>query len=249
MTDAFKDHFSSRSVDYSLYRPTYPPALAQELARRAPGRELALDCGCGSGQFTPLLAEVFDRVEATDASEKQIAAAAPHPRITYRVAKAEASGLPDASVDLLTVAQALHWFDLDAFYAEARRVLKPGGVVALITYGDAELDGAIGDVLNTFSHRTIGRFWPPERRLVMEAYRSLPFPFEEEPVIETTMTADWPLERLLGYVDTWSAMRGAERELGRGPYEVFTRELGELWGDPAAPREVRWKLTARVGRA
>ena len=143
MTDArFKDHFSSHAAGYAAHRPTYPPALVDFLADTAPGRSLALDCGCGTGQLSVPLARRFDRVVATDASASQIANAEMHERVEYRTAPAEQSGLPDASADLITVAQAAHWLDLDRFYTEARRVAKKEGILALITYGVLHVEGA-----------------------------------------------------------------------------------------------------------
>jgi len=248
MADSFKDHFSTRSADYALYRPTYPAELAERLAALAPGRELALDCGCGAGQLSVLLADVFAQVVATDASAQQLANASPHPRVAYRHAPAEASGLADASVDLLTVAQAAHWFELDAFYAEARRVLRTDGVIALITYGIIEADGEVGAALSRFYFDVIGPFWPPERRHVETGYRSLPFPFAELEPPQLAMRANWTLEQLLGYVDTWSAVRVAEATLGRAPYESFAEALRALWGAPDQPREIRWPLSMRIGR-
>lgn len=249
MAGSFKDHFSARSADYALYRPTYPPALADYLAALAPRRHLALDCGCGAGQLSALLATRFDRVVATDASPQQISNAKPCKGVEYRVARSDESGLPEASVDLITAAQAAHWFDLDTFYEEARRVLGPDGAIALITYGVTDADGDVGRILTRFYVDVIGPFWPPERRHVETGYRSLPFPFAESAAPPIAMTADWSLKELLGYVDTWSAVRNAEASLGREPYERFAAALGEAWGDPDQRREIRWPLSMRIGRA
>lgn len=248
MAAAFKDHFSARSTDYARYRPTYPPALVHYLASIAPTRRLALDTGCGAGQLSTLLASEFEFVVATDASPQQIKNAKPHDRIEYRVARAEESALPDASADLVCAAQAAHWFDLDAYYDEVRRVLRPGGVIALVTYGVVETDGEAGHVLADFYYNVIGRFWPPERTLVETGYRSLPFPFIEQATPKMAMTAHWSLDELLGFVDTWSAMRNAEAALGREPYERFAEHLRAAWGDPAECHETRWPLSMRVGR-
>jgi len=245
---AFKDHFSARSADYALYRPAYPPALAAYLARQAPGRRAALDGACGTGQLSTVLAAAFEQVFAIDASARQIAHATPHPRVDYRVARCEETGMAGASLDLLTVAQAAHWLDLDPFYAEARRVLRPGGVLALITYGATKLEGEAGHVLDRFYAETLGPFWPPERRHVETGYRLLPFPFEEESAPELAIEARWPLAALLGYVDTWSAVRNLERAFGREPYERFAADLSAAWGDPRRTMALRWPLSLRVGR-
>jgi ubiquinone/menaquinone biosynthesis C-methylase UbiE len=210
----FKDHFSGHSAEYAARRPTYPPALVDFLADLAPGHELALDCACGSGQLSTLLASRFARVVATDASAQQIASAAPHPGVEYQTARAEESRLPDASADLLTVAQAAHWLDLDLFYVEARRVARPKGVLALITYnmlhtGNAEADRRVG----RFYGATVGPYWPFERRIVEDGYRSLRFPFEEIAPPALEMEAFWSLDDLAGYIDTWSAVKAAEKAL------------------------------------
>jgi len=248
MVGAFKDHFSVGSAEYAAYRPHYPPELADRLARLAPATGLALDCGCGSGQLAVLLASRFDRVVAIDASAAQLAAAVPHPRIDYRHAAAETCGLEDRSVDLVTAAQAAHWFDHAAFWCEARRVLRPGGALVLVAYGIIEADGAVGDVLGAFYHDVLGPFWPAERRLVETGYRTLEFPFAEEPAPSLAMRAEWPLAALLGYVGTWSAVRRATAALGAAPMDELARALAGHWGDPARRREIRWPLGMRVGR-
>jgi SAM-dependent methyltransferase len=246
----FKDHFSSHAAGYAAYRPTYPAAVVNYLATLAPAMQLALDCGCGTGQLSVLLAERFARVIATDASTQQIANAHPHERVTYRTAPAEQSGLDDASADLITVAQAAHWFDLDAFYDEVRRVAKHDAVLALFTYGVLHLDEYEPDrVAQHFYADVLGAYWPPERRHVEEGYRSLPFPFEEiTSVPPFAIETSWSLADLIGYVDTWSAVRAAERSLGREPIASFRRELTRAWGDPLRRAAIRWPLSLRVGR-
>jgi len=171
----FKDHFSGHAALYADCRPTYPTAVAEALARISPARELALDCGCGSGQLSVLLADQFEHVEATDASAPQIGQVAAHPRVTYRVAPAEASGLDDASCDLVVAAQAAHWFDLPRYWAEVARVLKPGGLAALVGYGLLRIDPALDAIVDAFYTDGVGRFWPPERRLVDSGYRKSTF--------------------------------------------------------------------------
>jgi SAM-dependent methyltransferase len=244
----FKDHFSANAAGYAAHRPRYPMALVDFLADAAPGRLLALDCGCGTGQLSVLLADRFDRVVATDASAAQIANAEPHDRVEYRTARAEDSGLPDASVDLITVAQAAHWLDLDRFYDEARRVARPGAVLALITYGVLHVEGDVDRSVQRFYYDVIGKYWPPERRHVEASYRTLPFPFTEIPVPELAIEVSWRLSDLLGYVDTWSAVKEAEKAVGREPLDAFATELRKAWADPELRRAVRWPLALRVAR-
>jgi SAM-dependent methyltransferase len=223
-------------------------ALVDYLARLAPARRLAWDAGCGSGQLSALLAGSFDRVVATDASPEQIAQSRSHAGVEYRCASAEASGLPDGVVDLATAAQAAHWFDLPAYYAEVRRVVRSGAIVALISYGVVTVDAALDAVLRPFYRNVLGSFWPPERRHVDEGYRSLPFPFPELEAPALEIRLDWRLEDLVGYVGTWSAAWALERVAGQGPLASLRRELARAWGPPTEVRTVRWPLALRVGR-
>jgi SAM-dependent methyltransferase len=245
---SFKDHFSTKSGDYAAYRPTYPHALVDYLAGLCPQTDLALDVGCGTGQLSVLLADRFERVIATDASAPQIEKAQAHDRVEYHVAKAEQSGLAAASADLITAGQAAHWFNLDAFYAEVRRVGKPGAVLALITYGVIEADPDIDPLVRHFYKDVVGPYWPPERRHVEEGYRSFAFPFEEWTAPPLAIEVPWRASDLLGYVDTWSAVRGLEAAQGRQPVEEFGRELQALWGEPERRRPIRFPLSLRVGR-
>jgi len=244
----FKDHFSTKSGDYADYRPTYPRALVEYLAGLCGQTELALDVGCGTGQLSVLLTERFSQVVATDASAQQIEKAETHDRVAYRVAPAEQSGLPDHSVDLITAAQAAHWFDLDAFYEEAHRVGKPGAVLALITYGVIQADPDISPIIEHFYKDVVGPYWPPERRQVEEGYCSFAFPFEEWAAPPLAIDVQWQAADLIGYVDTWSAVRGLEKAQGRQPIERLQRELLALWGEPQHRRIIRFPLSLRVGR-
>lgn len=248
MGEAFKDHFSSHAGAYAAHRPTYPHALAAFLADLAPGRVLALDCACGTGQLSTQLAAHFSEVVATDASAAQIGNASANPRVAYRTAPAERSGLPAGSADLITVAQAAHWLDLDAFYAEARRVARPGAVLALICYGILHVEGPPDAVVRHFYRDVIGRYWPPERRHVEEGYRGLPFPFAELPAPDLAITVAWSLADLVGYVETWSALRGLERAVGKGALVAFHAALAGSWGPAGRRRAVRWPLSLRLAR-
>jgi ubiquinone/menaquinone biosynthesis C-methylase UbiE len=206
MVEGFHDHFSAVANRYADFRPHYPAELFDYLATIADRDSLVWDCACGNGQATLDLASRFERVVGTDASKEQIASAKPHPRIEYRVATAEQSGLADQSVGLVTVAQALHWFDLEHFYAEARRVLRPGGVLAAWAYGVNEVEGeAVNELVQGFYDNTVGPYWPPERKLVKEGYRTIAFPFEEITPPTFRMETRWTLDELLGYFSTWSA--------------------------------------------
>lgn len=248
MSGAFKDHFSALARDYARFRPVYPDSLFAALAALAPGHERAWDCATGNGQAARGLASRFREVVATDASAEQIAQAHGPAGIRFVVAPAEASGLPDACVDLLLVAQAAHWFDLDAFYAEAARVLRPGGVLALLTYSGVRVSASLDPVLREFHHGLLGPYWPPERAHVERDYRDLPFPWPEVAFPPQEMTADWTLDELMGYLGTWSATRAYREQRGEDPLPALRARLVAAWGEPEARRRVRWPLPVRIGR-
>lgn len=243
----FADYFSGHAADYAANRPGYPPALFALLAGLPERRRLAWDCGTGNGQAAVGLAEHFERVVATDASPEQLAQAVPHPRVEYRRAAAEASGLPGGSVDLVTAAQALHWFRFDDFYTEVRRVLAPGGAVAVFTYNLARVDPEFDRVIDRLAYETVGPWWPPERRWVNEEYRTVPFPFAEIELPPLVREERWDLERLLRYVATWSAYQNYRRATGHDPIADVRPALEALWG-PAPVRTVRWPIFIRAGR-
>jgi SAM-dependent methyltransferase len=251
---AFADHFSKQANAYAAFRPSYPDALGAYLASLTPARghlpTQAWDCGTGSGQAATMLARHFDRVLATDASAAQIKKAERCDRVEYRVAPAESSGLPDRSCDLITVAQAAHWFDLPPFYAEARRVLKPGGVIAVWCYalvqaGHPDLDAAL---LHLQSER-LGKYWPKRRELVEDHYQSLPFPFPQIEAPSFEMTARWSAKDLLGFLDSWSAVARCREFERRDPLKPFAAELKRVWPAGTETIEARWPLFMKVGRA
>jgi len=243
----FKDHFSKQAADYARFRPRYPREMFEYLGRIAPSRALAWDCATGNGQAAVGLAEVFERVIATDASEKQIANAEPHDRVEYRIAPAENSGIESDTIDLVMVAQALHWFDLDRFYAEVKRLLKPGGVFAASAYKFFRITPAIDEVVNNrYYRKVVGPFWPPERMLI-EKFEQLPFPFPETETPRFEMSVQWKLEHLIGYLRTWSATQRFIAANRRDPLEEIAPELGVAWGNTKQSRRVVWPLTLRVG--
>lgn len=244
----FKDHFSTQSPDYAVYRPRYPAALFDWLAGLIREHDLAWDCATGSGQAARGLAGRFTQVIASDASAAQIASAPACPGIEFRVAPAQASGLLEHCADLITVAQAAHWFDLPMFYDEARRVLKPGGVLALWCYERLSIEPGLDDMVATFYSEFLGPYWPPERRHVEAGYRDLPFPFTELPAARFDMSASWNLDQLMGYFSTWSAVKTYRDSVGEDPLPALRERLAARWISLASAKTIKWPLSVRLGR-
>src|SRR5690606_16410266 len=209
-----KNWFDQGGQAYARFRPEYPPELAEFLASIAPDTQLAVDVGCGNGQLTGQLAEHFSSVVGLDPSADQLTHAAPQANVTYLCAPAEGMPLPDRSASLVTAAQAAHWFDLPAFYAEVRRVAMPSAVLALTSYGVLQLDAELDARFQQFYWQEIGPYWPAERRLVDSGYATLDFPFEPIASPAMLIRLDWNLNEFLGYIATWSAVRQAQ-EAGR----------------------------------
>lgn len=230
----FADHFSSIAARYATYRPHYPAALIELLAMHAPGRHVAWDAGCGTGQLSVALAGKFERVIATDPSQAQIAAAAVAPRVFYRCEPAEASTLETQSCDLVVAAQAAHWFDWPRFVAECGRVAKPGALVALVSYG-------VPDVPELAAYRArIAPFWPSGREHVENGYRDLVWPWPAIAAPPMELVEHWTGEELLGYVGTWSAT--VQLIAAHGAQAIEELAL------PPERRAIRWPLTVKLAR-
>jgi SAM-dependent methyltransferase len=220
------------------------------LAAIAPRLGLAWDCATGTGQAARGLAARFDKVIATDASSAQLAQAEQHPRIEYRVARAEDSGLPSGSVDIVTVAQALHWLDSHRFYEEAKRVLDADGVVAVWGYGDPVIEGGDANaIVHEYNRGTIESYWLPERQILLDGYRTIDFPFHETEPPSFSLQQRWTLSELAGYLRTWSATARYAADLGRDPIIGVEKKLSRVWGDARAKRLVSWPLYVRAGSA
>lgn len=243
---SFQDHFSTQAAGYAASRPRYPSALFAELARLAPGRQLAWDAGTGNGQAAVELAAQFARVVATEPSSAQRAQATAHPRVAYHDFAETAPVLADHSVDLVTVAQAVHWFDRPKFYAEVKRVLRPGGLVAIWAYQLCLVTPAIDEVLERFYRGPVWTYWPPERRHIEAGYRDLEFPFEELAFPAAVMEYEWTLAELMGYLRTWSSVARFIKANGHDPVTAVEAELAPLWGP--GRRLVTWPLPGRLGR-
>ena len=231
-----------RGGDYQSHRPDYPAALFQWLAHHSPGHRLALDLGCGSGQACRALEPWFDNVLGGDVSVDQLKAA-PSSASYYLAAHADALPVADNSVDLITVAQALHWFPLPAFFHESARVLRDEGLLAIISYGLCSVAGLEG-LIEDFHDRTLKPWWPAARWLVIEGYRSVTLPWPElEGPPPMPLERQWRWRDMAGYLDTWSALVKA-RAHGDDPLAAFLPVLREQWGE--VERTVRWPLQLRV---
>jgi SAM-dependent methyltransferase len=243
----FKDHFSVQAEDYSLFRPEYPPELYHWLASLCNETKLAWDCATGNGQAAVALTNHFSYVIGTDASESQIYRALTYPRVEYEVALAHQSPLKDHSVDLITVAQALHWFDFQLFFEEVKRVAKPNAVLAVWCYELHQITPAIDAVINKFYTEIIGQFWPPERKHIEQAYSSIEFPFDAIKAPHCTMNKQWTLDHLLGYLGTWSATQKYLAVHGTDPRDKIIDELTSAWGSDET-KTVTWPVTIKTFR-
>lgn len=244
----FRDYFSNHAEEYASFRPGYPEELYEFLTSLVPASGTAWDCATGNGQAAVSLARRLRFVVATDASLRQLAHAHRDPKVGYVGAVADATPLRDASIDLATVALALHWFDLDRFYKDVRRVVKPGGVLACWTYHVQRVDAKVDAVVHRLYSGVLGDYWAPEIRHVATGYRSLPFPFEEIPHPAFQVTERWELARLAEFMGTWSASRKYLEATGRQAVEEVRNDLAGAWGDPRKTREISWDLHLRLGR-
>ncbi|MHA3788744.1 class I SAM-dependent methyltransferase [Flavobacterium hauense] len=241
-----KDNFSIQAKGYSKYRPYYPSEMIAYIASFAENKQSALDVATGNGQVAVELAKHFKQVYATDISEKQLANALQKDNIIYKVERAEQTSFADSQFDLITVAQAIHWFDFEAFYKEVHRILKPDGVFAVLGYGLFTVNGESEKLLKHFYNDITGPYWDAERRYLDENYTTIPFPFEEVEVKQFTNEFTWTFEQLTGYLETWSAVQHYIKKNGSNPVDVIRDELKEYWekGD----KKVTFPLLLRIGK-
>ncbi len=244
----FKDHFSDVSADYARARPGYPAELFEYLAGLAPGRQRAWDCATGTGQAAAGLSGWFDEVRATDASRNQIDNARPVQNIQYSVSPAENTPFPANFFDLVNVSTALHWFDMEKFYGEVRRVTRPGGILAVYAYTLFKISPDLDRIIKAGIFDPIEDYWPPERKIIDDEYRTIPFPFEEVDPPEFSIAMDWSFSDLQAYLGTWSAVRNFEKTQGEGPLNEAMKKLRAAWGSAGARRSVSMELFMRVGR-
>jgi len=239
--------FSPLAERYARGRPRYPGELFDWLAAQAPRRELVWDCATGNGQAAVDLAGRFARVVATDLSAEQLRHATQHPRIHYELARAESSPLPDGAVDLVTVAAAVHWFDLEAFAREVARVTVPGGVLAVWTYHVGDVEPPFDVVFDRLYRKVLKPYFAPQTRWVDERYATLPLPGTVIEAPRFVMTADWSLRQALDFIDSWSGTAAFREAHGEDPLDLVRGELEVLWHDEPV-RTVRWPLYLRAVR-
>jgi len=248
MNATYKDHFSKHAADYQKFRPSYPDEMFAYFASLTPWHEYAWDVATGNGQAAVSLARWYNRVIATDASDKQIASAQQVSNVRYQVSVAEKTTITENSIDLITVAQALHWFDTTLFFEEARRVMKPEGIIAVWFYKMLTITSEIDAVINTLYHEIIGDFWPEERKYIENDYADIVFPFDQITSPAFNMCAQWNLSALLGYLSTWSAVQKYRAVHGRDPLTTISDPLTKAWGDPYQIRKVSWTINPKLGR-
>lgn len=225
-----KDNFSIQAIDYAKYRPVYPNALVEKIVSLTQNRQLAWDCACGNGQMANLLAPYFNEVFASDISQKQLDQAIPNSKIYYAHEPCDACSLPDKSVDLITVAQALHWFHFEHFFEEAKRVLKPGGIIATFGYGFLKTDEGVEQIIEHFYKHVVGSYWDAERRYVENEYKEIPFPFDEIVIGTFEVYYEWSAADLLGYLSTWSAVQHYRKATGLNPITLIVDAVTKAYG-------------------
>ncbi len=241
-------YFMDCGAEYAQYRPIFPAELSALLANLAPSHRLALDVGCGTGQFSLLLARHFERVRATDVSADQIAHAKPHPKIEYFHESAESMSADNGTAALVVAAQSVHWFNLPNFYSEVRRVAVPQGILALISYDIPAIDGGANERYQYFYWHELAPYWPPERSHVVNGYADLDFPFKELDVPKSAILCNWDLGSFIGYIRIWSATRKAVEADCDGLVDRFEEDMKALWGPPEVQRQISWPINMRVGR-
>lgn len=242
-----KDYFSTQSNAYAAFRPTYPDALYQFIFQHVRERNAAWDCATGNGQVASYLAGHFEKVYATDISRQQLDNAVQRTNTVYSLSPAEKTSFADHKFDLITVGQALHWFDRDAFYDEVRRVGRPGGLLAAWGYAFLNIEPAIDKLIFNFYNNTVGPYWDQARKLVEEEYKSIVFPFEEITAPAFFISAQWNLQHLAGYLESWSATQKYIQNHGTNPVTDLITEVNQLW--PAKiVKDIRFPVFLKLGK-
>ena len=243
-----KNYFEEKGDEYSQYRPTYPDRLGTLLAQLCQNNEHALEIGCGSGQLSGVLAKNFDVVIATDPSIEQISNAQPYDRVHYQEGSAEKIEMPNNSVDLIVAAQSAHWFDLPNFYEQVKKIGKDQAILALISYGVFSMAGEVGKRFSDFYWQEIHQFWPPERKHIEQGYQSFDFPFAELSLPKLSIERHWTIPQMLGYIETWSAVRIARKSDNSSLLEILKRDISSMNSDSDETYRIEWPIVGRVGK-
>jgi hypothetical protein len=241
------DNFSRQAAQYALYRPRYPKALYDFLLSHTSGREQAWDCGAGNGQVAVQLASQFNHVWATDISENQLKQARALPNITYLQTRAEHTPFPQNTFDLITIAQAIHWFDFEQFYQEVYRTAKPSCTIAAWGYGLLHINSTLDPIIEAFYSEQIGRYWDSERKYIDEAYETIPFPFAEIKPPAFSIEVSWTLAELAGYFNTWSSVQKYIARHQINPVHDLITRLQPHWQSPEEKKAIRFPVFMRVG--
>lgn len=224
-----KDNFSNQAGDYAKYRPAYPQQLYDFIGKLVAQKEAAWDCGTGNGQSAAALAAGFNKVYATDISAQQISHATQVANVFYSVQAAESTNFPNDNFDLITVAQAIHWFDFATFYREVNRVAKPGGILAVWGYSLLQVSPEIDKLIHDYHFNTLADYWDPERKYLDEGYSNIPFPFAKIDTPAFKIKLAWTLEELRGYLGTWSALQKFIRANGFSPLDSLINDINPFW--------------------
>lgn len=241
--------FNKQAADYVKYRPVYPREVYDFLASLTPGHDLAYDAGTGNGQCATPLADYFKEVIASDISQNQIDNAIKKNKVTYLVSEAHETTIKAKTVDLITSATAIHWFNFEMFFAECKRILKPNGIIAAWSYGWHECENEhITKIIQHFGKNLLQDYWRPQPKLIWDNYKSIPFPFEKIKHPEFKQQVQWNLEELIGYLSTWSATQKYINDKKSHPAELVYKELLSQWGDPSIKLEFHSPLIMLVGK-
>jgi ubiquinone/menaquinone biosynthesis C-methylase UbiE len=242
-----KDNFSLVSKEYAQFRPKYPAALFNFLFSLINEKSIAWDAGTGNGQVAGVLADYFTKVFATDISKNQLLNAIKKKNIFYLHQAAEETTFPDNNFDLITVAQAVHWFNFDNFNKEVQRTLKPSGILAIFGYSLLRTATDADHLIEEFYNKKLGRYWDQERKYIEDGYHTIPFPFEEIPAPAFEMEAQWSLQNLIGYFNTWSAVQHYKKINNYNPVEELALELQKFWSGKSIIN-IYFPLILRIGK-
>lgn len=242
-----KDYFSTQSDKYAKYRPTYPADFFDYLNSIVPNKQNAWDCGTGNGQVAFELSKTFNNVFATDISQSQIDNALNADNITYSVQPAENTNFNNGLFDLIVVAQAIHWFDFEKFYTEVNRTAKDNSLLCVVGYGKLKISQQIDNVIIDFYDNVIGNYWDKERKYIDGNYKDIPFPFNEMKTPDFVNKQYWTLEHLIGYLNTWSAVKHFIKQNNYNPIDKLQKDIEQIW-DNKQPKLVQFPLLLRIGR-